>query len=187
MQFADLEHNDEPTVFNLGVSGDSSDKILRRIEHETIARTWEGQLPVVVVQIGLNDSSFRETVHENNLMVAYNQYAANLHMIARALSPLYSSLIFVGASAVDESMTRPWSDSGRHWLNQSIHRYELSMRDVAAELEIPFIPLFERFKEALDNGHNFLSDGLHPNEDGHQFIADIVLPALNNTMSTQTE
>jgi hypothetical protein len=47
IQATDLQDNDEPTIFNLGISADNSRNILERIETETISRTRHGLDPEV--------------------------------------------------------------------------------------------------------------------------------------------
>ena|ERR1035437_8856757 len=56
VQVQDLD-KDIPTIFNLSIDGDTSQNILNRIKFETQARIWQENLPTVIVQIGINDSS----------------------------------------------------------------------------------------------------------------------------------
>lgn len=47
---------DPPTLFNLGVSGDESADLLKRLRPETVARQWPGEELTVILAIGLNDA-----------------------------------------------------------------------------------------------------------------------------------
>ena len=38
------------------------------------------------------------------------------------------------------------------------------------------------FKKALDSGEDLLADGLHPNEAGHQLMADAVQPNIEQQL-----
>ena len=58
------------------------------------------------------------------------------------------------------------------------------MNEVASMYEISFVPIFEKFKARLDAGDDLLADGLHPNDIGHQHIADAVLPTLDAVINT---
>lgn len=182
IQFTDLQNNDEPTIFNLGISADNSRNILERIEAETLARTRHGNLPVIIVQIGVNDSSTDNQTIDNSVRISIEDYESNLREIIKRVRPISSRIIFVGLSACDEEKTTPVSWGDFHYTNEAIKRYESVMGVVAKEHDIPFIPVFEEFKKAIDEGKDFLPDGLHPNNEGHQFIADTVRPKLEELL-----
>ncbi|TXG76135.1 hypothetical protein E6P97_04120 [Patescibacteria group bacterium] len=183
IQVTDLQDNDEPTIFNLGISADNSQNILERIEDETIARTRHGNLPAVIIQIGVNDSSTDNQTPENSVGISIEDYESNLKEIIGKLQPISSKIIFVGLSACDESKTTPVSWGDYHYTNDAIKRYETVMSTVAEQHKISFIPLFDQFKKAIDDGADYLPDGLHPNNKGHQFIADIVRLKLEEFLS----
>ncbi len=44
-----------PTIFNLGVSGDTSNEVLARFENEVKARLWPGEEIVIIISTGVND------------------------------------------------------------------------------------------------------------------------------------
>lgn len=178
LQVQDLERRDEPTIFNLGVSADTSRDVLGRIERETTVRTSQSEKPVTVIQIGLNDSLLEDT----KAMTTGGEYRKNLEAIVDVVSPIAKKLIFVGSSACDEVQTNPvfWGD--HYWTNQRIKKYESIMSSVAEQRNVTFIPVFDSFKAALDEGKDLLSDGLHPNSAGHQLIADIVRPKLEELL-----
>jgi lysophospholipase L1-like esterase len=178
LQVTDLDGRDEPTVFNLGISADNSGNVLRRIAPEVIARTRHGNLPVVIIQIGINDSSSDTMPAAENVSLPLDSYEQNLRKIIENVKPLASKIILVGLSACDETRTTPVSWGDFHYKNTSIKTYENKMRDVALELNVPFIPIFERFREELSKGTDLLSDGLHPNNEGHAFMCKLILESL---------
>jgi len=179
LQASDLDGSDEPTIFNLGISADNSKNVLDRIQAETIARTRHGNLPVIIIQIGVNDSSIDELPEGESVSLPIDKYEYNLRCIIEKVKPLSSKIILVGLSACDESKTTPVSWGEFHYTNRQIKEYENMMKDIASEFNIAFIPLFDRFKEKLDQGAKYLPDGLHPNNDGHKFISEIILDELD--------
>jgi len=174
LQTQDLEGRDEPTIFNLGVSADNTEDILARIEPETKARTRHGNLPIVIIQIGVNDSSFRSDV----VQVELEAYRQNLRTVIEKMKPLSSKLIFVGSSACDEAKTVPVSWGDHYYTNEAIKQYEDAMKAVAEQHNIPFVPVFDRFMAVVNEGRELLPDGLHPNNEGHRLIYEIVKPRL---------
>lgn len=178
IQVQDLEGRDEPTIFNLGISADTSEDILGRIENETKARTRHGNQPIVVIQIGVNDSS----LDGESERIAIDQYRRNLEKLVEVSKPIASKLIFIGSSACDEKQTTPVFWGEFYYANKRIKEYESAMHDIANEHNVPFIPVFDDFKKTLDKGQDLLSDGLHPNSAGHQLIANAVLPKLQELL-----
>ncbi len=178
LQASDLEGRDEPTIFNLGISADNSTNILERIESETIVRTRHGNLPIVIVQIGVNDSSSESLPSDETVSLTIEKYEQNLKSIIEKAKPLSSKIIFVGLSACDETRTTPVTWGAFHYTNEAIKNYENKMKDVAAEYNCEFIPVFEAFIEELNNGKDFLPDGLHPNNEGHAFMHEIIMKEL---------
>lgn len=181
LQISDLENRDEPTIFNLGVSADTSENVLTRIESEVLARTRTHHpvKPAVVVQIGINDSC---TV-QNKPRVDVGKYKINLKKIISRVEEISSKIIFVGLSAVDESRTNPVFWGEYYYTNTAIKKYEDAMKEVAEVNNVSFVPVFDKFKSALDQGKKLLPDGLHPYDEGHKLIADIVQPALEEVLA----
>lgn len=178
LQVTDLQGRDEPTIFNLGVSADNSANILQRIAPETTARTRHNKLPIVVIQIGINDSSIDESADDGGVGLPIETYEQNLREIIKTIKPLSSHIIFVGLSACDESRTTPVSWGDFHYTNQNIKQYEDTMAKVAAELNVPFIPIFDAFLAESKKGVDLLPDGLHPNNAGHAFMYRIISEKL---------
>lgn len=180
LQVKDIQGNDEPVVFNASISGDTSRQILTRIKQEVVARTWptEKVKPVVLVQVGLNDSS----LYPEYPSVDIDEYKDNLRKIVTELDGLASRIVFVGFSACYEPEANPVFWDEHYWQNSLIEQYENAMQEVAKELEINFIPVFNDFKKAVDADKSLLVDGLHPNDAGHELIYQIVMPKLQEIL-----
>lgn len=179
-QFKDLEKNDEPTVFNLGISADTSEDVMRRIDSELAVRTRTHHTtkPAVIVQIGVNDSS----IDHGKRQVEIDEYKNNLREIINQLKGKTSTTIFIGSSACDEKRTMPvfWGDYICD--NESIKRYEDAMQEVAEDNSIPFVGIFDAFKRSLDSGADLLPDGLHPNDEGHELIFNTLISQVEELL-----
>lgn len=180
LQLEDLNGRDEPTIFNLGISADNTEDILKRIEQEVAARTRPNHRvkSAVLLQIGINDSSKEPT----DPQVSVSQYEENLKEIITRIKPKTSKIILIGSSSCTESQTTPVSWGEHYYTNASIKTYETVMQEIAAEYGVGFIPVFEQFKAEVDSGKNLLADGLHPNEAGHELIYKIVMPKLQELL-----
>jgi lysophospholipase L1-like esterase len=180
-QVENMTERDEPSIFNLGISADNSNSILQRIEFEVKARTrgHHPRKPVIVVQIGVNDSCNEPSEPHIKL----EDYKNNLKAIVDIVKPLSSKIVFVGLSACDESKTTPALWGEYYYRNKDIKAYETAMSETADACGIDFIPIFDAFKLKLDDGGNFLPDGIHPNDEGHELIYQIFRPDFEEILA----
>lgn len=165
------DSSNPPTIFNLGVSGNSSDDLLTRLENETKVRAT-GELASVVA-IGVNDARTKAGVNYSDT----ERYKQNLSEILKLAKQHSSKIIFVGLTPCVEERSNPvsWGDTG--YTNERIKEFNKTLSEFCQESRVPFVEVYEPFAKAqADN--ELLPDGLHPNEKGHQLIADLVMPTL---------
>jgi lysophospholipase L1-like esterase len=137
VQVTDMSGRDEPTIFNLGISADNSVNILKRIMPETLARTRHGNLPIIIVQIGVIDSSRDTLADSESVSLSIEKYEDNIRKIVDTIKPFCSKIIFVGLSACDELKTTPVSWGDFHYTNENIKKYEDKMKEII-KANIPF-------------------------------------------------
>jgi lysophospholipase L1-like esterase len=169
----DLSHV-QPEIFNLGISGDTTRSLLGRITSETSARTWKQDPVVVVIAIGTNDGLFED----GEQWIGPEEFHGNLERIIVSLKPVVSGIMLVGNPACDESRTMPVSWGDFTYANRELERCEKTIAEIAGRHGLTYVPLFAGFKRKLEAGEDLLADGLHPNDAGHQYIADRVLLEL---------
>jgi len=180
-QIADLRNRNEPVIFNLGVSGGTSETILDRFESEIRARQHRSEELCIVVSSGLNDS-YREG--QNTYNTTLEAYSHNFQQFAKIARKYTHKLMFVGLVACDEKQTTPvfWRDI--YYTNERIQLFEGVMEKVATKNGIAFVPVFDMFKSHLDAGEKLLADGLHPNDAGHELISRLVRPELEKLINS---
>jgi len=169
---------DYPSIFNLGISGGNSQTILDRFSNEVKARKNTEPLAVIICT-GVNDSYLE---HDKVQNTSPEDYELNLRELAKKAKELADKTIFIGLIAGDESQTLPvfWRDI--YYYNDRIKQYEDIMGKVAQSQGAGFIPVHDEFKKHLAAGKDLLADGLHPNNEGHQFIYEIVRPELDKLL-----
>lgn len=174
-QMIDGTDNDPPTIFNLGVSGNSSDDVLARFENETKARATEEI--AFVVAIGVNDARTKAGVNYSDP----NRYKQNLSEILRLAKQHSSKILFVGLTPCVEERSNPvsWGDTG--YTNGRIKEFDDALRQFCEEEQVLFVEVFEPFAKA-EAETELLPDSLHPNDEGHQLVADLVLPKLQDLL-----
>lgn len=170
-QMIDGTNDDPPTIFNLGVSGNSSDDVLARFENETKARATEEL--AFVVAIGVNDARTKAGVNYSDT----NRYKQNLSEILKLAKQHSKKVLFIGLTPCVEERANPvsWGDTG--YTNGRIKDFDNTLREFCAENQVSFVEVFEPFAK-VEAETELLPDSLHPNDKGHQLIADIVRPKL---------
>lgn len=170
-QMIDGTDNDPPTIFNLGVSGNSSDDVLARFDNETKARATEEL--AFVVAIGVNDARTKAGVNYSDP----TRYKQNLSEILRLAKQYSRKILFVGLTPCVEARSNPvsWGDTG--YTNGRIKEFDNILREFCQVNQVPFVEVYEPFAKA-EAESELLPDSLHPNDKGHQLIADLVTPGL---------
>ncbi len=87
--------------------------------------------------------------------------------------------MMVGIPCCDERLTTPvgW-DATTSYTNAAIKAIDDDMKDVCQQASIPYVPTFETFVEQLGQGRRLMADGLHPNNDGHHLMFELMLPTF---------
>lgn len=169
---------EQPRVINLGVSGDDSAAILKRIGPESKARENEKGLSIIV-QVGSNNA-----VEQNgHLGSTIEKYQADLETIIKKVEEFTYKIIVVGFPAVDETRTNPVEWADLYFKNEKILKFEKAAQETSEKVDVPFVAIHQEFLKKMAAGDNLQAhDGLHPNSEGHQLIFELVRPQLDKVL-----
>ncbi len=160
------------SVYNLGISGDTSEDVLKRLENEISCRIWKDEEIIIIFAIGINDSCFVKS--KNIFLNTESNFKKNIQKLIKLSEKYSSKIIFVGLTPVEESKTNPisWSTTGKSYKNKYIENYDNIIKSVCQENNIYFIDMLEEFKKI--DYQKLLEDGGHPNSEGHRKMFEIV-------------
>ncbi len=169
------QHNISARVINLGIGGERTDQGLNRIDEVV-----ELNPDVVTVMYGTNDSYIDQG--KTNSRITVDEYRDNMTKIV-------TQLLRQGIEPV--LMTEPrWADeaqpdgSGNN-PNQSLEPFVVACRNVASDWRLGLIDHFAHWTESHQNGiplSKWTTDSCHPNPDGHQQIAALMLPIMRQML-----
>lgn len=152
-------------IYNLGVSGDNSSDVLKRLENEINARL--DNKTIVLISIGDNDSVYNED--ECNTRNSLENYKQNIVSMIRVAKKFMKKFAFLGLKNIDESKVQPVSwDKTVYYSNNNIMKYDLALKNICKQEKIPHMDSFNLLKK------EDLADGLHPNEKGHEKLFNAV-------------
>jgi lysophospholipase L1-like esterase len=156
-------------VYNLGISGNTSEDLLKRFELECNARQKEEGDVVIIIAIGENDSQIKN----GKAKVEMKQFEKNLESLLKLSKKFTDKVFFVGLCPADESKSDPipW-DTSKSYKNDSIEKYNAAVRKFCEKNNLEFIDVFSNLIKM--NYKELLDDGIHPNTEGHQQIFEII-------------
>ncbi len=168
----DTEGEEGHEVFNVSVSGDTTEDLLRRIESDVKTRGESKKGKIAVLAIGTNDAATVNGVYQ----VDFDQYKKNINKIFNTLEQNCEQIIITGFPSVFEEKSSPWCfDETASWKNADLDRYESYQIELAKEKNLLFLPMSDVLDETT-NSH--LPDGVHPNTEGHRLLFDRVKETL---------
>ncbi len=174
---------EDHSVFNLSISGDTTNEVLARFDAEAKARVWRGQPLAVVIAVGTNDARIDGDI----AFMDRDRYAENLKAIIAKAKQVTDKVLLVGLPACDELSTTPvaWNPDITY-TNGRLEQFEQTATSVATAANVLFVPLFSTFRLRAAEGAQLWADGLHPNETGHMLIFEQVKPALDRLLAAGT-
>ena len=169
-------------VFIFAKSGVTVDFIANGCEQRIEDYKRDGRKTIVILSVGLNNA--KAVGRPDNYVSAPEDYAIQMNDLLRRLTSKANAVICVGFTPVDEAKTtkkiNPFTGQNSFFFNDRIKTFNDAFRQAAQEAgdAVHFLDLFSLASE-LDWINSHLSpDGLHPNDNGHRWICDQVLPLL---------
>lgn len=177
---------DPPLIYNLGVSGESTDELVERFEHESAFRIDADEdppsRPIILFQTGANDAQY--LLNSGTVRTPLNKFKTNITtLIDRAITlTLPSKVAFLSLLRVDDARVNPlpWATHLSH-RNIFTDQYNDALKEACKLKTVGWIDVRAAFKTyEASHGESLLADGLHPNTEGHQLIFATVLDFLES-------
>ncbi len=156
-------------VLNLGIGGDTSTKILKRLDAEITARFSPSWPFAFVFSFGANDERTIQGKPETSL----EEFKQNAQAIIDIAKKHSQAILFVAAPPLSQPEVM---FKGVEYSDERIVEYQDALQEIVEAAGIKFVDVREALEAAEDNIFSY--DGLHPNDLGHQIIAEVVGPEL---------
>jgi lysophospholipase L1-like esterase/predicted neuraminidase len=163
------------TVYNAGIPGNNTNNATARLDADVRVRNPD----VVIVQFGINDAWVDSQVQGNASRVPLGTYTANLRNMVNTLEGDGARVILM---TTNQLATSGFSPAVPQWQVDLLSTYNQAARGVAASENVELLDVWQRYSDyAASPGHSIndlLVDAQHPNQVGHQLVADGLLPML---------
>lgn len=161
----------ELILFNLGIGGETTEGLVKRIPHEMVARnSAEGN--IVFIGYGANDLAMKNGVQMVNPENFKTNILTAIHEAKQYSNDIYLVSILPFSKKVDGVVVA----SGKLRTNDEVIIYNQILKDIAIENALSYIDFYSAF---LQDKEILLSkDGVHPNEKGYGMMAEIAIPII---------
>ncbi len=165
------ENKNEVILFNLGIGGETTEGLVKRIPHEIKARnSSDGN--IVFIAYGANDLA----VKDGQQMVSSNQFRANIETAVQDAKIYSKDIYLISILPISKNIDSKISATGKIRTNEDVLLYNEILKDIAAENSLNYVDFHSAFR---DQKEVLLSkDGVHPNENGYKMMAEIAIPII---------
>lgn len=167
-------------IINSGISGDTTEDAKQRFHTDVLANNPD----VVLIQFGVNDQSIRHDLEETQPSVSLEAFSNNLHYFIAELKEINTKIILMTPGMLlwteafkNSYFKPPYNLEEPLGLNANLKKYVQEICKLALLEEVALINIFNKqiTHSRTHNMFDLLPDGIHPNNKGHQFIANIIL------------
>lgn len=180
------------SVHNAGIRGNTTSAALQRLQTDVLAYKPR----IVVMQFGINDSAVDvwKTPPATQPRVGLETYLANYRTMITAAQKQGAKVIVMTTNPLrwtsklrelyGKPPYKPEAEDG--FDAPFLAKYNDALRELAKEMNVPLVDVRAAYpgfaakqKVSIDE---LLSDGMHPNDLGHQLVAELLVPAIRDAV-----
>lgn len=158
------ENNHVENVYGLGIPGETTAGLLKRLDIELNPR----QPNTIIIAIGINDTIYIK--NKNKEAVSQEDFIDNISKIINIAKKHTNNMLILGLTRVIEERTTPilWNDNEMYF-NNTIKKYDNMLEEYCKMNNIQYLKMFN----VLDD-RDICDDGIHPNDNGHEKIYEVI-------------
>jgi len=166
-----------------GVSGEDTDGALRRMKRDVLERKPD----YVIIMYGTNDAyiDVQDDETDTTSRIPLERYEKNLHTMVQILRQNNIKPVLMTPIPMGNSWIQEIGIYKRNHINFKLKEYVEAVRRVSKEEKVPLVDHFRkwiRWKEWGKDINTLMTDGVHPNPDGHRFIAKSIFKVLRSEL-----
>lgn len=165
------EGSNELILFNLGIGGETTEGLVKRISNEMEARNSE-EGNIIFIGYGANDLAIKEGIQIVNPEKFKTNILTSIQEAKKYSDDIYLVSILPFSKNVDGVVVA----SGKLRNNNEVLVYNQILKNIADENSLHYVDFYSAFLE--DKEILLSADGVHPNEKGYGIMAEIVIPII---------
>lgn len=164
-------NGDELILFNLGIGGETTEGLLKRMPPELSARnSADGNL--IFISYGANDLAIKG----GKYIVTPEKFKENIKVAVQHARQFSDDIYLVSILPVSQKIDGVVVSSGKLRTNETVVAYNQILQEIAAGQSLMYIDFYSAFLE--DKEILLSADGVHPNEKGYGMMAEIAIPII---------
>lgn len=164
-------NGDELILFNLGIGGETTEGLLKRMPVELAARnSADGNL--VFISYGANDLAIKDGAY----IVEPEKFKENIKIAVQHAKQFSKDIYLVSILPIAQKIDGVVVGSGKLRTNEEVIVYNQILKDIAVENSLSYIDFYNAVLE--DKEILLSADGVHPNEKGYGIMAEIAIPII---------
>ncbi|WP_294222691.1 GDSL-type esterase/lipase family protein [uncultured Chryseobacterium sp.] len=165
------EGSKELILYNLGIGGETTEGLVKRISHEMEARnSAEGN--IVFIGYGANDMA----VKNGTQTVEPERFKANIITAVQKAKSYAEAIYLISILPVSANIDGIAVASGKRRSTAQILRYNRILQEIAGEYNLNYLDFYSGF--VADKELLLSRDGVHPNEKGYGIMAEMAIPII---------
>lgn len=153
-------------TYNLSISGDTTEDILKRFDTETKAYLRGRKARMIIFSVGVNDSR----LINGKPAVISEQFRKNISDLINEAKKHTARIVFIGLEVIYPKFVR-WSKTETYNI-EDVKEYNNVIKEVCKENKVYFIEIFDKIIKM--NYKDLLQDELHYNSEGHKKLFKII-------------
>lgn len=166
-------------VYNLGKSGATIDFVKKTFPGQ-LEQYGRGERVITIVSVGGNNAKAEN--EPDNFVSTIEEYSEQMAELLDLLKNKSKQVIAVGGGYYDDDESKtnpkpnPLTGGKSYFSNERKARFETKFKEICKEKGITFVEVEVGEQEWKDK--YLFEDGLHPNQKGHQLLADKILRVI---------
>lgn len=159
---------DRISVFNMGISGETTDGLMQRFPHEFVTRLADDKQNTVLFGYGANDLACQD----GQYLVGLDTYVDNVsHCIEFALEK-GAAVVLINVTPIAAHLDGVANVNNRIRDDVTIRRYNQALLALSVKYRVELIDVYTPFNERKEA--YLTADGLHPNSAGHELLYEVI-------------
>jgi len=165
---------DKISVFNMGISGETTNGLIQRFENEFVTRQALDKQDTVLFGYGANDLANQD----GNYLVEITTYVANLTRCIEFSLEKGANVVLLNITPIAAYLEGIPNVNNRIRNDENIRRYNQALLALSVKYSVDLIDVYSPFND--DKEAYLTADGLHPNSAGHELLYQVISSALQS-------
>lgn len=165
------EGSQELILYNLGIGGETTEGLVKRISYEMEARN-SAERNIVFIGYGANDLAVKNGIQ----MVEPERFKANIITAVQKAKSYAEAIYLISILPISANIDGITVASGKRRSTTEILQYNQILQEVANEHHLNYLDFYSGFVQ--DKELLLSRDGVHPNEKGYGIMAEMAIPVI---------